>query len=290
MTYTKPYSVSFLFFLVLALAVTVSAQAIASDVRAEASSLREIPFELEQGHQIVVEGKLFDRPKALRIAIDTGASNSVIDTRVAKSLGLPLFSGSQKVRSLGESQEMDRTIVRGLEFGSRKLTFPCFVSKLPWRNVDLILGLDVLQRVNFAIDFEARRIRFEKGCLLKYKTTWQQDESLLIVRVLLEQQEMRLSVDTGAEQTTVFNDCLKGTRVRFRNRRPIEIIHASGRSNAEEVVVHRVDMGSGQWEDIPVWVLSREKASHKDGVLSPLALNLKHIHFDFENHVLSWEE
>ena len=115
-----------------------------------------VPFELVQQHLVVTKGAI-GSITGLNLLIDTGTIPSVVDARLAKKLRLQTVSSvlvafGQQVPSKALSSRDFRSAGFGLDQsgdGRRSLD-------LSGVRVDAIVGLDVLARASFSIDYQNR--------------------------------------------------------------------------------------------------------------------------------------
>jgi hypothetical protein len=117
-----------------------------------------VSFDLYHGYLIVARGSAGPL-KGLTFLLDTGASPTVLDPRLARKLHLEQFPASISV--LGGSVQAEMAIVPSLNFGPMQrdnisvlIEDLSFLQKaLPVR-VDGVIGLDVLGQSAFVIDYD----------------------------------------------------------------------------------------------------------------------------------------
>lgn len=261
-----------------------------SQLWATTPSSQEIPFRLYRGHWVMFEGSLFDRTDRVRIVLDTGAAATFVSTKTARRLGLPLLADSSRASSFGKSRSVKRTVLRGLRLGPRMVTIAGYVVEFPWKEIDVILGMDVLQQSSFLIDYERRIVQFGVQAAFESAVPFEVVDSSLLVSIRIDTQDVRLAVDTGAGQSTLFQDAVKTWIKRLRGGRRLAMAHAAGSSMAKEVRIPDVQLGSATWKDLPVLVLDAKRNGRKDsGVLSPIGMGIRRVSFDFEHNLFSWE-
>lgn len=124
----------------------------------------EIPFKLYRGYTIVVRGSIGSLDK-LNFLIDTGAVPSVVDERVARKL--KLVGKAERVTVFSQDVTVREVILPELQLGPvRAESLRVLVRALAFleeglgTRVDAMVGLDVLARSNFTIDFAAKKITF----------------------------------------------------------------------------------------------------------------------------------
>lgn len=115
-----------------------------------------IPVELENGTSCV-------------FLLDTGAATSIVDTRVADKLNISIH-GTAKMRGVGGEVDGQQVRPQFLRVGTIRLERPTLVS-LPMsgvsaglgREIDGLLGWDILRRYVVEIDYAAARVTFHES-------------------------------------------------------------------------------------------------------------------------------
>lgn len=124
-------------------------------------------------YHIIIEGRVAGSPTAF--ILDTGAEVSVMTTRAANRLGLPLrATGSTMLDAHGDRTPLSQTIVPEIVFdGFSVQNVPISVAAIPafdslsfrtrsGRKIDGILGVDFLRQTNALLDARTRLIYFGK--------------------------------------------------------------------------------------------------------------------------------
>ena len=270
------------------LLLTVVAMATSPRVWAADPGELRISFETRRGHLIVVEAQVEGLP--LQALIDTGANRSVIDTRIAERLGINRVSSV--VAAFGKTSTVDQAIVRNLRIGPIHTAAVVLVADLSDWGVDAIIGMEVLGRSDFGIDFETEEIVFEPTETLPESVPFDLEQSLAIVTLEVRGQPVRLSVDTGAAGITLHQTDRLSQIVRSPLTRSVRTSNFTGAATVTEVRLREVRLGSSLWRELRANVTSAPPLEGVDklGVLSVASLGLKRIQFDFERGVFSWEK
>ena len=133
-----------------------------------------IPFTLRDGYLIVVEGRIGGNGH-LKLALDTGATHSVLRSDLAK--------GQKFLRRPVRIVNLDRVLTQELAEVSDFALGPIRIPLLPMMLNDLeylretapvvdgLIGLDVLRGQSFSIDFGRRRIIFGSSRTLRSSAT-----------------------------------------------------------------------------------------------------------------------
>jgi hypothetical protein len=180
-------------------------------------SIAEVPFELHQQHLVVTKGSI-GQLNDLRLLMDTGTIPSVVDARVARKLHLR--TESSMLVAFGQQVPVQKAVVDGFRVGS-VVSGPVPVgvgdlSYLQRARIDAIVGLDVLARRSFSIDYQSRVLRFAPACrehsIVPLELVW----PFLTVRMTIAGQLVRLLVDTGSSDVVLFKSRMPASLSRPR--------------------------------------------------------------------------
>jgi predicted aspartyl protease len=254
---------------------------------ANADEINEpVPFKLYKNHYILVHGSVMGS-ETMKMVIDTGANCSVLNGKTAKRLGLRPKGEKFEINAFGRVSRAQRAVLRGLRIGPVLTSVVIFVADLSWLGVDAIIGLDVLRRQNLTIDYEGRTLAFGHKTQLRDSVTFENDGALVMIRANVHGHPVRLAIDTGSKTLCLYHGRRAGWTNKFRVRQQMGGHFLGGNRRLREVVIPSVELGSCRWnglggliEDVPNQPM--------DGVLGLVSLKLKQVHFDFENHIMSW--
>jgi predicted aspartyl protease len=251
-----------------------------------------LPFELYDGHIILAHLTMVGCSDPLSVMIDTGASHSVINRTASRRIeATPLGGSAVKAGAFDGASKVERVIVRGLHFAGRTLTIACYLADLPWENIDLLLGLDVLHLQDFRIDYQTRQMTFTPSAGLAQETTFEFQEGLILVDVQIEQRSYRLSVDTGAPFTSLHKDRC-GASVKSLKGSLSAIRRLGGTSEVRMVTLPEMQIGDKRLRSVPALIVDggKETESVRDGVIGPKSLGFRAVQFDFKRNRLSFED
>jgi len=247
---------------------------------------QEISFRLISGNRVVITGTVAGGQE-LSMLVDTGADCTVIDTRAAKRLRLPYLAQTVKYSALGKTGKARLALVEDLQAGPISTSLACIVGKIPTDGVDIILGLNVLSKHNFEIDYEGHRIVFDPSDPPPSPVSFESDTTLIVVKAQVRGKMIRALVDTGAAAHCVFDES--------QIIRPLDYgglvtvtPHMGGSSHSSEVALSSLMIGSTEWKDFDAMAMSNGKPLSWDAVLSVGRLGVKRIYFDFRRRSLSW--
>jgi predicted aspartyl protease len=249
-----------------------------------------VNFELMSGFLVIVTGQI-DNRRDLKFILDTGATTSVIDRRVADRLCLHLHPGSEVI-NFDRSTEAERTTIANLELGPLLATniellvvnlreYSAFAS-----NVDGILGADVLSKTKrFAIDYEQRILFLDPS---EPPTAPRLAPTCFIAHIRVQGASVSLIVDTGLEGILLYKDQLRRRfpGIQLGPSTPAAI----GRLRASQIELTGVQIGDVEKTqkvllmDGPTPTL----LDNVDGYLGPASLHAKWLEFDLERKTLRW--
>ena len=272
---------------ILVLGMISTPPARAQDVVGSSVSLT-MPFELVSGFLLVVNGQIGNLG-VMRFIIDTGATTSVIDAKVADRLRLP--------RSAGKVMTFDRRIpVEWAEIPEFRVgpivakTLRVMVIDLArysryGKGVDGVVGLDLLTRSeHLGIDYDRRILLFQLA-------DGRPDERAPVrgfkIPIVVQGAPVQLLVDTGFQGILLYRDRVRKQLPKMRTEgEPREVVESGVR--ATEVTLPGVRIGGSDQVRI-VFLIDGPGQSDLpgvDGVLGAASLHAKRIDFDFTHMVL----
>ena len=268
--------------------VALIASALGHSVNAEQAST--VPFELYEGHMIVVKASLVGTDITLNVMIDTGASQSILSSKAARKTNARRFGIKAGGSAFGSPTKLDRVIVHGLRFGARTITMACYSAELPWKNVDLILGLDVLAKSSFTIDYAKKEIEFGSTSRLTHTMRFNRENGLLLVDAGIGSEMYQLSLDSGAPYTCLWQANL-GNSLGLLSTQPATMKSMAGTSDVRTTVLPLFRLGAGEWKELPAWIVigPTKTGAERDGVVGLGSLHFERVRFDFEQGELSWD-
>jgi predicted aspartyl protease len=256
------------------------------------SSVRStVQFRLLSGFLVVVNGQVGELD-GLKFIVDTGATHTLIDRKVADKLKLPRRPG--KVTNFDRDAAVDWAVIPDLQIGSlRTGTLRVMVAKLREyseyaENVDGVIGLDVLSRSNkLFIDYEKRAISWELAGERDLKKV---SPMYCAIPFVVQGFPMRLIVDTGFQGILLYKD---------RLRKGLPELHTQGK--AMEVDIGRLQTTrvklpgvrlAGSETVATVFLMDAPENGRPpgvDGYLGIDGLKAKRVEFDFAAKTLHWE-
>jgi len=252
---------------------------------------RTVPFELLSNFLVVVRGQIGNLD-GLKLILDTGTTNSVIDWKVAEKLRLQRHPG--KVMNFVSHIPVEWADVPELGIGPiRAEAVRVMVVRLAEyselaENADGIIGLDLLGRSDaLTIDYEKRLISFRSA---EHGIDHPDPPPCFKVPIVVQGLDLHLVVDTGFQGILLYRDRLRKRLPLLRTEGESTIV-TMRRTQATRVKLPGVRIG-GPEETITVVMMDgpdERTLPGVDGYLGPAALHAKRIEFDFAARVLRWE-
>jgi len=247
-----------------------------------------VPFELYDGHVILIRVPAIGIAEPLNVMIDTGSTHSFLNRRAVKRIKASVLKSRVSVLAFGAESSAERVIVRGLRLGGRAITVACYTADLPWRKVDLLLGLDVLSLSNFTIDFDKNEIEFESNQRLADGISFEL-EKLVLITARAGAETYRLSIDTGAPFTCLHADRV-GNPIKWLSSRSRVMRRFGGTSDLRMILLPTLQLGKSRWRNLPAGLIRDTSADQRrDGVIGLASLGMARVHFDFQERRLSWD-
>jgi gag-polyprotein putative aspartyl protease len=253
-----------------------------------------VPFRLQNGFLILVTGSIGPLPD-LTFIVDTGAYRTVVDAAVAKNLGLA--GRSDQVLAAGRSLPVERVELPALQFG------PVLVTRLSALSMDLkaissrfgvpihaVVGLDILRSKSFLIDYKQTRIYFGQATVAGPVLAFDPTSPYLVVTLKIESEPVRLLVDTGADQISLFAHRVPSGLQKHSQ------MEASGTSAAGQVAARffrasKVDYGAPRGRGKLVFIVPGDQDFIAyDGHLGVRSLGAARVYFDLAHNLMSWED
>ena len=249
-----------------------------------------IPFVMASDFLVVVEGRA-GTVGGLKFIVDTGATHSVLDKKVATGLQLALHTG--QVVNFDRSIPIEWAELPELQVGPLQAKdLRVMVVDLPKysdtaNGVDGIIGLDLLSRSDkFMIDYSKKRLYFELAANRSARPV----PICFVMLIVVQGHVIRLGVDTGISGIMLYGDRLKKRLVKMRTQGEPKAV-TLGRIAGTRVTLPGVQLGGPEEAVTVILVKGPEEGtmSGLDGYLGVAALHANRIEFDFAKMVLRWQ-
>jgi predicted aspartyl protease len=260
----------------------------------ENASGSPLPFRLVSGYLIQVEGRIGDQTH-LKFILDTGATISIVGQRVVEKLKVD--------ERPAQSFNFDRTLqwktatLPQVQFGPiRAGNVSVLVGDLAHYSefagkADAIIGMDLLQLGDVAIDFAAGALIFDPTPQKTYVAGGDPMSKCLVVELQVQDRPVHLLVDTGLPGILLYEERLRKRVPSLRTAGSLKSATMGGRTHVKQGTLPDVVFGH-RTREVPVLLLPSPAADTLpgiDGIVGISALQAHRVHFDFSSKTLSWE-
>lgn len=258
-----------------------------------ATETGQVPIQVIDGYLVVAEASVAER-RGLKFLLDTGSTQTTIDRRLADALNLP--RGTGKVMNLDKTIMTYRTVLPSFALGPRvTMNLPVNIGDLSYLRangvrVDGVVGLDVLARGSFTLDFANKVL--VPGCddTPSHVVPMDADGLALYVSMELDGRSVKMIVDSGARGVVLYEGRLMNLNTDYRVLNTGMGRTFSGSVDGKIVLLPRLRLGN-QDLDRRAYLLQDPGSDQLRGVAGNLglgALGAKKISFDFEHMELRW--
>jgi predicted aspartyl protease len=254
----------------------------------------ELPFRLSSGHLIQVEGRIGNQTH-LKFILDTGASISIVDQRIAEKFKLDAHPATSF--NFDRNLKWEMAILPDVQFGPiRAANVVVLVGDLARyselaRKADAIIGMDLLNLSNVTIDFVAGNLIFDLTQLKTYLAGGDPLTECPIVELQIQGRPVRLIADTGFSDILLYEERLRKDVPGLRTAGSAKNATLGGRVQIKQATLPDVFFGNRN-RAVRVFLLpspAAEMLPGIDGIMGIAALQARRVHFDFSSKTLSWE-
>jgi hypothetical protein len=246
---------------------------------------QKVRFELYQDYLIVARGSAGPL-RGLNFVVDTGASPSVLDRRLAQKLHLPESPASIAV--IAGNVGAGQSVLPSLEFGPlRGVNLSVLVADLSFFqkafpvHIDGMIGLDLLGQSPFVIDYRSREIRFGLLPELVNSLPVHLRNGLPIVDGELDHISAHLLLDTGAASLVLFGP--------QQPTIPVKVSVTIGEFDRKKVWLQSLKLGQAEFGRKPAFMVQGRTSAHDfDGLISPASLGITRLGLDLERGLVAF--
>jgi Aspartyl protease len=256
----------------------------------------EMAVEIYGGYLVVAGGSV-NNVGNLRFLLDTGASNTAIDRRVAARLGV--HGQPAKVINLDKTVALEWADVQEVTFGPEHVrNVRVMIEDLGYLRsagvrVDGVIGLDQLRGQSFLVDYARESVVFGPTATGgMHGVPMRADARSIRVEVDLGERPVWMVADTGTRGIMLYEDTLKELLANYRVEGRTGGVSLGGPFENRIAIVPRLRLG-GQDLDREVVLISAPGAKRLSGVsgyLGLASLDAKQVAFSFETKQLLWRK
>jgi len=254
----------------------------------------KVPIRLYWGYLVIVEGSI-GKVQNLHFLVDTGTYPSIVDQKIAHNLGLVEQPAS--VNLSNTTVQMGLVTLPSLLLGPVRVeALPVltqdlsFLRKALGYKVDAIIGLDILRKSSFTINYRTKEMLLGAVESLAFSTPFDTDVPLVTIRTTFENLRLRLVVDTGSPDVMLFESRMPDS-ASLQTLGAQQTANASGTLQLTKIWIPELHLGQETIGGQAAVVVNDRKdhGDNFDGVLGIRGPQFWKIAFDFENRRFSWE-
>jgi hypothetical protein len=254
----------------------------------------KVPIRIYWGYMVIVEGSAGNLEK-LNFLVDTGAYPSVIDQKIADHLGLT--GQPARVNVSNQTVETELVVLPSLLVGPiHAQSLPVlredlsFLQKAVGRKVDGVVGLDVLRKCSFSINYRNKEMLFGAVEGMAFSVPFETDTPVVTVGMEFQNRKLRLVVDSAGPDLMLLQTRIP-TSVGLQEVGTETMSDAGGTFHCKKVRIAEVHLGKETIGAQIAFVVNDRKddGDNFDGVLGMRGPQFWKVAFDFEQRRFSWE-
>jgi predicted aspartyl protease len=254
-----------------------------------------VGFDLYRGYLIVVRGSAGPE-KDLNFLLDTGASFTILDRRLARKLHLNELPGV--LAGVNGRVAAGRAIAPNLQIGSTRRDnlsvviedLSCFDKALPV-HIDAVIGLDLVGQGAFEIDYSSHQINFGPLPSLKNSLRLRMSGGLPLVDAKLDQTSVHLVLDTGASSLILFEPKTATPASQAKHSTVERSAKTMGEFEGRQVRLSSLRLGQAEFRREAAFLVPRGGGIEDrdfDGLVSPALLGITKVAIDLDQGVVAF--
>jgi predicted aspartyl protease len=252
-----------------------------------------LPVRLYGGYLVIAEGAIGTVHK-LNFLVDTGACPSVVDQQIARDL--KLAEQPERVNLWNKSVQARQVVLPSISLGPVQAeSIPVlsedlsFLQKALGFKVHAIVGMDVLRKSSFTINYKSKEILFGIPDNLTYSVPFETDTPVVTVRMGFQDRRLRMVVDSGGPDLTLFRSRVSGP-IGLQALGTETVADAGGTFQRTKVRIPELYIGTETVGTQTAFLVDdrKDEGDDFDGVIGVRGLQFWKVAFDFENRRFSW--
>jgi hypothetical protein len=253
---------------------------------ADAAIPRSIPLRIFHDYLVVAEGQFGDGLQHRNFVLDTGTAPSIIDTKSVRELGLATTASTMV--ALGKIIPTGIAILPELDLGPiQAVSLRVQVQDLSRLERDLgisvagIIGLDVLSKSSFRLDYEKKHMEFGQVSDEGIPVSFDERTGTAVALASIEGIPARLLVDTGSDRVAVLGRNLPETkRLALRTTRQRGSSVADQGMEVQVFFAPDIAVGGKHFTPDKAYFIPGASYPTFDGILGVRALGFRAIAYD----------
>ncbi len=227
--------------------------------------------------------------------MDTGAYPSIIDQKIAHNLGLA--EQPARVNISIKSVQTGLVVLPSLHLGPVRVeSLPVLTQDLSLfqkamgYKVDAIVGLDVLRKSSFSINYRTKEMLFGPTESMSFSAPFETDTPVVTIRMESRRRQLRLVIDTGGPDLMLFQSRMSDSSG-FQSLGTEKVTDPGGTFQRRRVRIPEVYLGKAQIGSQIGFVVDdrKDEGDNFEGVLGVRGAQFWKIAFDFEHRRFCWE-
>jgi hypothetical protein len=244
-----------------------------------------ISIRLYRGFLVVAEGHFGTILQHQNFLLDTGTSPSIINRDLAAPLDLRMSSAV--LASVGRDSKVEQALLPEIDIGPIRVNaLPVFLSDLSGLEKDLgipiagVIGLDVLAKASFRLDYQKKRIEFGKFTPGGIAVSLPVGSGIAVAQVTWGGIPVRMMVDTGSDQLV-----LLGKQPPLSTRSTVAA-SVTDKLSVQELPSAEIVLAGKKFSRAKAYWVPGSDASDFDGLLGVRALGFRSFSFDSEHRTI----
>jgi hypothetical protein len=247
---------------------------------------QSLPLRIYRHFLVVAEGQIGGVPEGQNFVLDTGTAPSIINERLVRQRGLATMPST--IKALGKTIPTQAAIIPEIELGPIVATsVPARVQNLSRLERDLgipvagIIGLDVLSKSSFHLDYEKRVIEFgdisDEGIPVNLDVR----SGIAVAVVRLGGKAVRMLVDTGSDRVVILGgNFAEGEWPTLRNTSQSGTSLLDHAMHVQEFSASDITFGGQHFSKDKAYFIPGSTDPVFDGLLGVRALGFRGLSYD----------